>query len=496
VRARLALALTTGLALLAACSSGGSIPRQAAATTTTTTKPHRTTTTTVRPTTTTVSDMPADTHDIAPTFFGFNLEDVIVGRNAAAWRDAVFLAQLQKLSPGVLRLGGTSTMWIDWRTGQFIDRPDLPAAYRNNLPTRQGLTMTDYANIMRATGSVPIFDLNVVTSTLADQLAMLHAAAALGMPIRYIELGNELYDSTKPTYAYEYPTGADYATAVNKWIVQIKREFPDAQVAVSAWDDSNPMTQRLSSRIRQWNTGLLALIHGEDAIVFHTYWNLPPGVIPGTPESVQPALHAGAQRWQSVAQTDLPELPPGVEAWFTEWNINGAPYQGYRGPLRENWAHGLSVAWFALASAADNRVGFSVHHDVLSGGATATIYNGDRSTQRYGLAADGQSLSPIYGAFKGATAAGAMTVDDPDNVLAVAVRGTKVKVVAVNLSSQPRQITLPPAMAYPAPTHTVAADPGVVIDGAPTGLTAPTITDAGTISANVTLAPYSVTVIG
>ena len=56
--------------------------------------------------------MPADTHDIAPPFFGFNEEDVIVGRNAAAWRDPAFLSRLAQLSPGVLRLGGTTAMWL------------------------------------------------------------------------------------------------------------------------------------------------------------------------------------------------------------------------------------------------------------------------------------------------------------------------------------------------------------------------------------------------
>ncbi|HEY1737986.1 MAG TPA: hypothetical protein VGI86_04715 [Acidimicrobiia bacterium] len=476
---------------LAACSSDH------ANTSATTTRPRATSTSTTAPVpTTTPAGMPADTHDIATPFFGFNEEDVIVGRNAAAWRDPAFLSRLAQLSPGVLRLGGTTAMWIDWRTGQFVDRPDLPQAFRNNMATRQGLTLSDQASIMSATGAVPIFDLNVVTSTLDDQLQMLHQAASLGMPVRYVELGNELYDGSYPTYTQEFPTATDYAVAMNTWITQLHQDFPGVRVAVVGWDDSNPSTPRMPARIRDWNRDLLASVHGEDAVVFHTYWNLPPGVIPGTAQSVQPALHAGPQRWQTVAQRDLSQLPPGVEAWFTEWNVNGAPYQGYRGDLRENWAHGLSVGWFALASAADNRVGFSVHHDVLSGGATATIYNGDRDTVRYGFSADGDALGPIYAAFKNATAAGALTVDDAQNVLAVAVRSDHIRVVAVNLSNQSQKIVLPATMTLPAPVHTVATDVATVINGAATGPNAPTVTDSATLSVKMTIAPYSVTVIG
>ncbi len=486
-----AIVIATWAIAISACSGGSAPPDRSGAQHTTT----KSSTTRSLPTTT-LSGMPQDTHDISPTFFGFNLEDVIVARNAAAWRDPVFLAQLAKLSPGIMRLGGTSTMWIDWRTGQFLDRPDLPRAFRNNRATRKGLTLADEAAVMQATGATPMFDLNIVTSTLDDQLNMLHEAEALGMPVRYVELGNELYDASMPIYTEKFPTGADYAIEANKWIPAIRREFPNVKIAVSGWDDSNPATARYPGRVRRWNAGLLGIVHGEDAVVIHTYWNLPPGVVPGTPESVQPALRAGAQRWQEVSTTDLPRLPAGVEAWFTEWNVNASPYIANRGPLRENWAHGLSVAWFALASAADNRVGFSVHHDVLSSGATASIYNGDRATVRYGFSADGQSLGSVYGAFRGANSAGAITVDDPKNVLAVAVLADTMRVVVVNLADAPRTVKLPATMPLPAPTHAVHADASLVLDGAASGPTAATVSDTTSSSRTVTVEPYSVTVIG
>ena len=81
-------------------------------------------------------------------------------------------------------------------------------------------------------------------------------------------------------------------------------------------------------------------------------------------------------------------------------------------------------------------------------------------------------------------------------MLAVAVRADHIRVVAVNLSSQSRRIVLPSTMTLPAPVHTVSTDVATVINGAATGPNAPTISDAATLSIDVTLAPYSVTVIG
>ena len=68
--------------------------------------------------------------------------------------------------------------------------------------------------------------------------------------------------------------------------------------------------------------------------------------------------------------------------------------------------------------------------------------------------------------------------------------------MTVNLSNEPRHVTLPGAIPLPAPVHTVSTDVATVLNGATDGPNAPTISDTTSAIADVTLAPYSVTIIG
>ncbi len=54
---------------------------------------------------------------------------------------------------------------------------------------------------------------------------MLRAAQDLGMPIRRIELGNEIYLNT-PVLVRRFPTPQAYGRTATRWIHAIKRKFP------------------------------------------------------------------------------------------------------------------------------------------------------------------------------------------------------------------------------------------------------------------------------
>lgn len=49
--------------------------------------------------------------------------------------------------------------------------------------------LEDFAVTLAATGTAPLFVLNMLTDTLASQLRFLAHAESLGMPINFIELG-------------------------------------------------------------------------------------------------------------------------------------------------------------------------------------------------------------------------------------------------------------------------------------------------------------------
>ena len=109
---------------------------------------------------------------------------------------------------------------------------------------------------------------------LDQQLQALHTAAADGLPVRMVELGNELYQSgyinagpNGQDYAKRFPTAADYATQMNTWISAIHSAFPAAKVAAVATDAND--VSGISQRRRNWNADVLPLLKGEDAVTIH-----------------------------------------------------------------------------------------------------------------------------------------------------------------------------------------------------------------------------------
>jgi len=81
---------------------------------------------------------------------------------------------------------------------------------------------------------------------------MLQAAKSMGVPIKYIELGNELYISSNPDYAYYFPSVQAYINKVNAWIPILKQDFPGAQVAVVGEGSCQP----LSAAGIDWNQAI------------------------------------------------------------------------------------------------------------------------------------------------------------------------------------------------------------------------------------------------
>ena len=80
-------------------------------------------------------------------------------------------------------------------------------------------------------------DVNQLTSDINDAIAGLQAHQTAGVNITHIELGNEMYDSTRADVVAEYPQPSDYGAKMANWIPKLKAAFPDAQVsnALTIW---------------------------------------------------------------------------------------------------------------------------------------------------------------------------------------------------------------------------------------------------------------------
>ncbi len=114
--------------------------------------------------------------------------------------------------------GGEVANSFNWHTGKDDDG------------SGKANTLADIAALYNAVGCDILFVLNMLTKTMSDQLDMLAAANALGIPIKYVELGNEL-NSQDGQGHIQYPTPEDYAADVVIWMAAIKAVYPNALVA-------------------------------------------------------------------------------------------------------------------------------------------------------------------------------------------------------------------------------------------------------------------------
>jgi hypothetical protein len=236
--------------------------------------------------------------------------------------------------------GGNSNWW-DWKTGWFVDDPNVPPHNPNQAPVYN--TLENFKVLVDATGAVPLFALNMISSTLAYQLEMLHYADSLGMEVKYIELGNEFYLAEEEDSSYIYsifPDAQTYGIVASKWIDSIHAHFPEAKVAAQGAFNRNNQSRRVL-----WDGNLLETLEGEDAITFHQYFSSSGTEAKGEGDGKYNAndvvefLYRPFKAWNILATEDLPLVRPGKEVWITEYNL-----QDFNIPVHGSWGHALFVA--------------------------------------------------------------------------------------------------------------------------------------------------------
>lgn len=388
-------------------------------------------------------------------FFGFNGASIVQSINVDLLLDPELQTRLAAFPTRLLRVPtGTAAQWIDWRTGRFIDNPTSPFA---KIPAdRHPVTMDDWARLVRTSRATPVWDLNVLTSTLDDQIAMLDEAVKLGLPVRFIELGNELWD-VRSIYPTVYPSGADYARAMNAWIPELRRRFPQVRIAVSGADPSDPFFSKVfGERYRDWNNQVLATIEGADAIAIHPYWTLPDRADPGS--DVAATLVAGLDAWDDFTTKTLAPIPDGMGVWLTEWNQ--AAWGSKQGS--QIWAQALSVLAVGMAQLTDDRIEMSLVHDIVDGetnphdaGISITFpafADGARGSQPLAPTALGHTLPLLFGAVAPGSTIGELVVEDvPElgehgGVRGVRITGAEPGALFVNLTARSISIRLPRGM--------------------------------------------------
>ena len=389
-------------------------------------------------------------------FLGVNAESFVLPADARLIASHALQSKLAAMPGAILRIqGGTPSQWIDWRSGKLIDAPGSPFA--SVSLDRPAFTLQDWAKLVKGSHATPLWDLNVLTSNLSDQLAMLGEARELGLSVRYVELGNELWDPEGP-YVARYPTGASYGTAMNRWIVALHRSFPGVVVAVSGADESDPQLNGGGARYTSWNESLFSTVRGENAIAIHPYWSLPDREAPGS--NVEGTLTAGQAHWVGFSKS-LDSIPKGVHVWLTEWNQAGrfAPMGA------QIWAQGLAVDAFAVESLVDPRITMSLIHDLVDGAkqpqdvSASNVFplftDGSDGSTPLSRTAIGYVFPLLVRTVTGAERAQPLKVRDAPEVggqlavVGVALTGRRPAAFLVNLTAKAVSITLPPALERP-----------------------------------------------
>jgi len=190
--------------------------------------------------------------------YGFN------GNNTFGpkWSTPNLLKQIKSIKPQIIRYpGGNVSDWWDWQTGWFINNSDLPTRYKQLSKVSMGLD--ELKKVIDATGCQVVFVLNMISSSLSDQILMLQHAQQMGIAVKWIELGNE-YNIPNSAGMQKFKGAKLYATTSRNWISSIHNYFPLAQIAIVGGNSSNNL-------ISSWNTIVLKETQSANAIVLHNY---------------------------------------------------------------------------------------------------------------------------------------------------------------------------------------------------------------------------------
>lgn len=236
--------------------------------------------------------------------------------------------QIRAASSEISRFpGGTPSDYWLWSDGWVNISSDRSGC--SNLP-RRPTTVGELHTYLNATDQAAVLVLNQLQTNLTYQLAGLQQHAQTGTPVRFVELGNEMYDATRPDVLSTYPAPRDYAVRMASWTKAVKAAFPQASVALvglaNEWD----------SRTHVWNHQVLQdpISAQADAATIHLYAGIPD--TPATPENLHNLLALAFSDFAGYKSYTEQTIPSHFRLWVTEWGIFSSNKL-----LQNTWFQGL-----------------------------------------------------------------------------------------------------------------------------------------------------------
>ena len=265
------------------------------------------------------------------------------------WQDAVDSSLAAAASDAGSRVarypGGTPSNFWDWSceheaccTSKSL-APPSPRCENHGYRKCPPETWANFVNDRhRSARPETIIDLNVVQTNASYQMQGLQRFAAAGVPVKWVELGNELYDPRQNQGAWT--DGVGYASSMQPYLQAVAAAFPDAHTAVVG-----------SASDAAWNAAVLTNTTATAATI-HFYTALDVAGINDTTVAARAPVLLGAAfdnaaRIEQHAQATIPEH---LRIWVTEFGHAGTA--GWAtGSIDGTWLEGLysgAAAWLLL----------------------------------------------------------------------------------------------------------------------------------------------------
>lgn len=312
--------------------------------------------------------------NIPSNFFGLNGANVI---KYVDYTNSGLRTVLEKLKPKVLRVpGGTVANYWDWHTGWFQIAATTPNKYASLTPKNNSLTALK--NLITGLDIEIIWVLNIMHSTLQDQIDMLKAARDLGFSIKYIELGNEFYsdgdeDQLGNNYITRFPTVANYVSECQTWIAGLKAQFPNVEISIVG---SDVRAANSDDRTKQWNSGLSGILQSTGVgVTMHNYKGSTVSSSTSVADffndtNLAKIINAPKTAVSNYFNNEFVKFPASTKVWVTEYNLFQKPT-----PIPGSWTHAMYVATQSLELMSRSQVRFLIAHTLVAGAAFGSAFD-------------------------------------------------------------------------------------------------------------------------
>ncbi|MBL7926311.1 MAG: T9SS type A sorting domain-containing protein [Bacteroidia bacterium] len=312
-------------------------------------------------------------------FFGYNGAN-FVRANEPNYNTLWVVDSLPSLHANTIRYtAGLPGNYWDWQTGTFLKElpPNwiLPKDYDGINPKKSDL-ITFRAMVNRAI-ITPMLSCNILCSNKEFQLAELFYAKGINIPIKYIEMGSELYH-TRLNYVEVFPTPTDYALRANEWASYFKSFpfFANIKIGVVG---ATQRPEESYSRRNTWTTDVAATVNSDvDAIILHYYNSGSWAANPVNIENLHLMLSAPFKQFDNEAKMLNTIRNAGKESWLTEYNH----YDRSR-CTHDTWAHGLFVASQTLCFFEDTNITKVLCHALTGDGRLGALFNDSSALRDY-----------------------------------------------------------------------------------------------------------------